>query len=225
MNVLVIAAHPDDEVLGCGGTMARHVAAGDTVEVVFFTNGTGARGRNAKAARERAAAMRKALKILGATCLAHFDFPDNRLDQTATIDLAQALEKVTANRTFDVVYTHHAGDLNVDHRKVHDATLTCFRPQPGKRQVLRILSYEVLSSTGWAGDTAPLFRPNVFIDITPSIDTKILALSCYAAELRSPPHARSAESVIALAAYRGATCGVISAEAFSLEREIQRPNA
>lgn len=220
-NILVLAAHPDDEVLGCGGTMARHTAAGDSVEVVFFTNGTGARGRNAKAVRERATAMRKAMKILGATCLAHFDFPDNRLDQTATIDLTQALEKVTGDRYFDVVYTHHAGDLNVDHQQVHDATLTCFRPQPTGRKAGRILSYEILSSTGWEGCPATPFAPNVFVDITNYIGVKEEAFSCYAQEVRPFPHARSLQALRSLATCRGAVNGLCAAEAFALLREVQ----
>lgn len=218
--ILVLAAHPDDEVLGCGGTMARHAAAGDSVEVVFFTNGTGARGASGKAAKERAVAMRKALKILGAKLLAHFDFPDNQLDVIPTLHLAQALEKAVGNRTFDVVYTHHAGDLNVDHRKVHDATLTCFRPQPGPRQALRILSYEVLSSTGWGGTGRPTFNPNVFIDISCHLATKERALACYSRELRPFPHARSLEALRSLATYRGAMNGLNPSEAFLLLREI-----
>lgn len=220
-TILVLAAHPDDEVLGCGGTIARHAAAGDTVEVVFFTNGTGARGTDGKAAKARARAMRKALQHLGATCLAHFDFPDNRLDQSAILDLAQALEKVTSDRSFDVVYTHHSGDLNVDHRQVHAATLTCFRPQPGKRQALRILSYEVLSATGWAGPLAVPFHPAVFVDITAQMQAKEHALDCYDAEMRAYPHARSREAARALAILRGTTAGLPCAEAFMLEREIQ----
>ncbi len=221
-NILVLAAHPDDEVLGCGGAMARHAGAGDRVEVVFFTNGVGARGTDDAAAMARAQAMGKALRMLGAHRLAHFDFPDNRLDQAAVLDLAQALEASVGNRAFDVVYTHHAGDLNVDHRKVFEATMTCFRPQPGQRQARRILSYEVLSSTGWGGAGLSAFLPNVYVDIGPYLETKLAACQAYAAEMRDFPHARSVEAVRALATMRGTAVGLKAAEGFELVRELAR---
>lgn len=220
MNILIIAAHPDDEALGCGGTMARHAAAGDRVRVIFFTDGTGARGRDEAAAGRRQAAMHAALGALGASLLAGFSFADNALDQVPLLELARALEGAVGGEHVDVVYTHHAGDLNVDHRRVREAVLTCFRPQPGGRRALRILAFEVPSSTGWAGVNGAPFAPNVHVDISAHWPAKLAALTAYAEEMRPFPHARSPEAVQALATWRGVSVGVPMAESFVLEREI-----
>lgn len=220
LDILVIAAHPDDEVLGCGGTMARHAAAGDRVRVVFFTDGTGARGTDPAAAARRQTAMQTALAALGASLLAGFSFADNAMDQVPLLDLARALEGAVGGESFDVVFTHHAGDLNVDHRRVREAALTCFRPQPGGRRAGRILSFEIPSSTGWAGADGRPFAPNVHVDVAAHWPAKLAALAAYAEEMRPFPHARSVEAARALATWRGAAAGLPLAESFVLEREI-----
>lgn len=223
-KILVVAAHADDEVLGCGGTIAKHVAGGDSVSVVFLTDGVGARGgggeARGEAATERSRAAEKALGVLGVRHEATFQFPDNGCDGVARIELVQAIEPVIDRLAPDTVYTHHPGDLNVDHRFAFDAVMTACRPQPGE-PVRRIASFEVASSSGWYGASGGrFFQPTFYSDITDFLDQKIAAYECYAAEVREFPHARSVEAVRARATLRGSEVGCGAAEAFVLEREI-----
>lgn len=222
-RVLVVAAHPDDEALGCGGTMARHAADGDDVHVVFLTDGVAARGSDlpeSDNAQVRHSAAEQATRILGASGLTHFDFPDNRLDCVALLDVAQAIEGLAREFQPTVVYTHHAGDLNVDHRICHQAVLTAFRAFPGQT-VRRIFGFEVCSSTEWAfGSFHPAFVPNRYVDISSTLEKKMASLDAYSMEMRPFPHVRSPEAVRALATWRGACAGLNAAEAFSVIREI-----
>lgn len=222
-TVLILAAHPDDEVLGMGGTIARHTAAEDLVHVVFMTDGEGARGSSKGAEGRRTAAL-SALDILGVAAQnIHFhDFPDNRMDSVPLLDIAQAVERHVAAINPAVVYTHHAGDLNIDHRLTHQAVLTALRPQPGSG-IEKILAFEVSSSTEWAGPRMEsAFIPHLHVDITPYWQAKLKALKAYAEEMRPFPHARSYEALEALATLRGVQAGTPKAEAFTLIREIIR---
>lgn len=218
MKVLVIAAHPDDEVLGCGGTIARHVAAGDDVKVVFFTDGVGSRDAGDAAVRSEAA--NKASDILCFRFWVIGPFADQRMDDVAFLDIVKKMETYLYDAAPDIIYTHHGGDLNFDHRIVHQATMTAFRPQPGST-VKAIYAYEVPSSTEWASDTFPAFRPNHFVDVSGFMDQKLAALQAYEEELREFPHPRSIEAAKALAAWRGASVGLHAAEAFMTVRSIQ----
>ena len=144
-SVLVVAAHPDDEVLGCGGTMARHVSAGDDVHVVIVAQGVTAR-KNATAADlelHRKAAHR-ACEILGVTSLTLGDFPDNRLDSVDRLDVTRFIEAAIDARSPQIVYTHHCGDANIDHRIVNACALVACRPLPGQN-VRRVLQFEIPS--------------------------------------------------------------------------------
>lgn len=225
MKVLVIAAHPDDEVLGCGGTIARHVAAGDSVSAMFMTDGVSARSEynGGIAAIVRQQARNAACAILGVEPALE-SLPtrthDNQLDALPLLKIVQAFEYIAKNVKPDIIYTHHGGDLNIDHRIVHQATMTAFRPQPGST-VKAIYAYEVPSSTEWASDTLPAFRPNHFVDVSGFMEQKIAALQAYEEELREFPHPRSVEAVKALAAWRGASVGLKAAEAFMTVRSIQ----
>jgi len=217
--VLVVAAHPDDEVLGCGGTIARHVAAGDQVEVAFFTDGVGARHRAEGPARERDEvvrneAARRAAAILGMANPTSFGFPDNRLDAVDLLDLVKAVEDVGRRCRPSIIYTHWAGDLNVDHRLAYQAVMTAFRPM-ADCPVMQIRSFEVPSSTEW-GDRAvsPAFRPNLYVGIEKFLDVKREALDAYEREMRPFPHPRSHQAIEALARWRGAESGMLAAEAF-----------
>lgn len=219
-NTLVVAAHPDDEALGCGGTIASLVAAGNHVHVVFLTDGVGARATKAsspEANRRREAAV-AAGRILGVSSAVHLDFPDNRLDTVALIDVVQAVERIVRDIRPDTIYTHHADDLNIDHRVCHQAVLTACRPQPG-HMVKAIFGFEIASSTEWAF-SSPAFDPRYFVDITDHLDTKLESLAAYQDEMRPAPHPRSAASIDALAHWRGATVGYEAAEAFSVVRQI-----
>lgn len=223
-KILVVAAHSDDEALGCGGAIAAHAARGDDVAVLFMTDGVASRhGVGLSEANARRAASEEALRILGCKHHRRFDFPDNALDRVALLEVTQAIEGFCGEWGMPVaVYTHHAGDLNIDHRIVNSATHVCFRPQPHAAGLPRmILSFEVSSSTGWLGTSHNTpFIPNCYKDITGHLDQKIAALQAYHEEMRPWPHARSVPAIEALARMRGSTIGVEAAEAFVIERLI-----
>ena len=225
-SVLVVAAHPDDEVLGCGGTIARHADAGDQVQVLIVAEGATSRQQQRdriQAGDELSAlalAAQKAGSILGAVGVELLDFPDNRLDSLDRLDLIKRLEESIERHRPQVVYVHHAGDVNVDHRRLHEAVVTACRPIPG-HPVQRLLSFEVASSSEWQPPgSAPAFQPNWFVDISDQWHRKRDALVAYASEMRPWPHARSLEALEHLARWRGAQVGVEAAEAFCLLRQL-----
>lgn len=223
-RILVIAAHPDDEVLGCGGTIADHVQRGDEVHIMLMGHGLEARGpaprTGNKAKLALAKAAHRASEILGAASLAMRNFPDNRMDTVALLDVVREVEAALARIVPDTVYTHHCGDVNIDHRRIHEAVVTACRPLPGQ-PVKTLLFCEVSSSTEWQPpDTAPAFVPNWFVDVSNTLETKCRALEAYASEMRAWPHARSIEAVRHLARWRGATVGIPAAEAFVLGRQL-----
>jgi len=223
-SVLAIAAHPDDEVLGCGATLARHVAEGAQVAVLILADGVGSREREGpdrdRKLAERQEAARRACAKLGVTDVTLLGHPDNRMDQVALLDIVQDIERVLGRCQAGVVYTHHSGDVNIDHRRVHDAVMAACRPQPGflTRQ---LLFFETPSSTEWRSPAsmAP-FAPNWFVDVSEYLPLKLAALSAYSDELRDFPHPRSIQAVEHLARWRGASAGVAAAEAFELGRMI-----
>jgi LmbE family N-acetylglucosaminyl deacetylase len=218
MSVLVIAAHPDDEMLGCGGTLARHAASGERVDVLFVADGETSRiSGDSVGVSSRRMAARQASAIIGAQPPRFLDFPDNQLDTVSRLEIIQRIEAAVADLQPSIIYTHHAGDLNVDHQLVAAAAITAFRPQPGST-VRAIYAFEVLSSTGWAGPDSG-FSPNRFVDIGAQFSTKIAALKCYDREMRPSPHARSYEAVGAMASFRGMICGMEAAEGFHIIRE------
>lgn len=221
-SILVVAAHSDDEVLGCGGTIARHIADGDSVTVVFMTNGTAARGELVNEADDyiRHSAAVKAMAELGCHDIRQFDFPDNKMDSIALLDIVQELEKVISEVLPITVYTHFAGDLNVDHQVTHKAVMTACRPQAWS-SVCNIFCFEVLSATEWNSINSPVFIPQLIVDISSHWDKKVTALKCYSMEMRAVPHSRSFECVEALATLRGQTHGLDFAEAFTIERMIK----
>jgi LmbE family N-acetylglucosaminyl deacetylase len=224
-NILVLAAHPDDEVLGCGGTIAKYASQGDFVHVAFISDGVFSRQGDenalAKELESRRSAAHSALSILGVTSISFGEFPDNRLDTVATIEVAQMIEALITEYQPKVVFTHHYGDVNVDHKMVHEATVVACRPQPNFC-VKSILCYEVPSSTEWQlSGKRQEFCPNHFVDISSFLDQKIRSLSHYEFEMRASPHPRSLEAVRHLAHWRGAIVGVDSAEAFMVGRIIE----
>jgi N-acetylglucosamine malate deacetylase 1 len=225
-QVLVIAAHPDDEVLGCGGTIARHADSGDQVQVLIVAEGSTSRQqkRDRDQVRDELSALANAAQragsILGAGGVELLDFPDNRLDSLDRLDLIKRIEESIARFKPDCVYVHHAGDVNVDHRRLHEAVVTACRPTPG-HVVNRLLSFEVASSTEWQPPgSAPAFHPNCFVEISDQLDRKRDALMAYSSEMRDWPHARSIKAVEHLARWRGAQVGVEAAEAFCLLRQL-----
>lgn len=219
--ILVVAAHTDDEALGCGGTIAKHVGQGDTVYAVFLADGVTSRPEaSTSELEERNAAAAKAHQVLGIKHTYMLGFPDNRMDSVPLLDIVQKLESVLNEVQPQVLYTHHNGDLNIDHRITHQAVLTACRPIPGAF-VKEIYSFEVLSSTEWNSSGAEQFIPNVFVDISEYIGTKIKSLEAYELEMRDPPHSRSIINAQRQSEYRGALVGVQAAEGFSLIRQLK----
>lgn len=224
-KILVVAAHPDDEVLGCGGTIVRHVDEGDDVHVVFMADGVSSREKHYNEdLRARNRAAYDSCKLLGAQEPLFLGFPDNRMDTIALLDVVQKLEKVIMEIRPSIIYTHHDEDLNVDHRITSQAVLTACRPQPGCC-VNEIYSFEILSSTNWTScSIRSTFFPNRFVDISLAIELKIKALNIYDQEMRDYPHSRSIEAVKSLAKYRGSTVGMTAAESFHVVRVLTHNN-
>ena len=214
MKVLVVAAHPDDEALGCGGTIAKHA----DVTVLTLTDGVGSRDGKSSVAG-RVYAHDQAARFLGFKSI-RADLPDNQLDAAPLLKVVRLVESVVEEIKPDIIYTHHGGDLNIDHRITHQAVMTACRPMPGS-SVKAIYAFEVPSSTEWASESERAFRPNHFVDICATMDRKIEALKAYEEEMRPFPHARSIEAVKALATWRGASVGLKAAEAFMTLRRIE----
>jgi N-acetylglucosamine malate deacetylase 1 len=214
MSVLVIAAHPDDETLGCGGTIARHVAMGDEVYLLFIADGETGRIMAAKPNRNIPALA--ASKILGAMPPMFLDWREQMLDTVPLIEITRAIEAKIDMIQPTIVYTHHAGDLNKDHRIVHEAAMTALRPLPSA-PTREIYTFEVLSSTEWGSG----FTPNHFVCISAFMNMKLDALKCYGDDMREPPHPRSVMGVSNLAKSRGNSVGIHFAEAFMTMRTIR----
>ncbi len=209
MKILVVAAHPDDEVLGCGGTIARLADEGHDVYTLHMT-----RGRGPKQLR----GIADSAPILSVAGGEVFDLPDNRMDLRTIRTITVKLERAGIN-SYDRIYTHHPGDLNIDHQITARAVLTATRPQPGCK-VKEIFAFEVPSSTEWNFGTSQPFVPNVYVDLGHYIHKKLAALKCYESEMRDEPHPRSPLGVNNLAERRGFECGAVHAEAFMLLRGI-----
>jgi LmbE family N-acetylglucosaminyl deacetylase len=221
--IAVVAAHPDDEVLGCGATLAKMARAGRQVHVLLLADGETSRTSASSSAQvQRATAAEAARDAMSCATVTQLSMPDNRLDSVDLLDVVKEVEAFLQRWRPTLVFTHFAGDVNVDHRIAHDAVLAATRPQPGFF-VEELAFFEIPSSTEWRppGDL-PGFQPNWFVDVSSTLSAKQAALQCYAAELRPFPHPRSVEAIDALARWRGATVGVAAAEAFVLGRRISK---
>ena len=219
-SILVVAAHPDDEVLGCGGYIANQVWSGDEVFVTFLSDGVTSRQGNLglQEIESRRNAARLASKVLGASDVSFGDFPDNKLDAVPLLEIIKSIEAVVERVRPQIVLTHFGGDLNIDHRIVNQAVLTACRPTVDQ-VVKQIMFFEVSSSTEWQVPTeGEAFVPNWFEDISQTLELKVKALTMYERELREWPHPRSVKAIEHLAHWRGASCGVDAAEAFVLGR-------
>ena len=222
--MLVLAAHPDDEVLGCGGTIARYAESGFTIHVAFLSDGVFSRdGINSEQLDEletRRVAAKKACDILGVTSVSFDDLPDNRMDTIPHLEIVKNIERLMEKYTPAEIYTHHAGDVNIDHCLTHQAAVTACRPQPGS-SVNTLLSFEIPSSTEWQiPGNLPIFCPNWYVDISKTLDAKLEAIQAYKQELREWPHPRSLKGIKHLTHWRGSIIGVDAAEAFMLGRNI-----
>ena len=226
-RVLVVAAHPDDEILGCGGTMALHSQRGDEVYVLIL--GEGVTSRDEKRDRERREKeiaelkhqVEAANKIVGTKKTFLFDFPDNRFDSVALLDMVKTVETIKKRVNPDIIFTHHQGDLNIDHQITFRAVMTAFRPMRGEK-AKEVYSFEVPSSTEWnAPIPASYFMPNYFIDVSNTLELKIKAMKEYKSEIMEYPHPRSPEAIRIYARFRGIQVGLEAAEAFEVIRMIR----
>lgn len=211
-NVLVLAAHPDDETLGCGATIARLSDEGYSVQLLTFTDGVGSRGENSN----RNDVLKSVQNVLGLSSYSYGNFPDNKMDSVPLLDVCKFIEN-NVTTTPDIIFTHHRGCLNVDHQIVYKATLTAFRPQLGNNT--KILSYYVPSSTDY--NIMNFFLGNVHYNVVNYKDIKLKCLKeCYDKEMRKYPHTRSYENVENLMKVWGSEVGLEYAEKFELVRQV-----
>ncbi len=221
-NVLIIAAHPDDEILGCGGTIARLIDEGHYVYTMILGEGITSRDekRNELARSDEIANLKKQIikanSVLGVIEVFTCNFPDNRFDSVDLLDIVKEIEKIKNKVKPEIIFTHYKNDLNIDHQITNQAVLTAARPLKDEF-VKEIYAFEVLSSTEW---NYPLtFSPNTFYDITDYIDKKLEAMKCYTSEIREYPHPRSLEGIKIKSQQRGLEVGCKHAEAFILQRK------
>ena len=223
-TILVIAAHPDDEVLGCGGTIARLTSEGSNVYTLILGEGVTSRDRKRDLAKREneIAELKKqaenANRILGVKKVYTFDFPDNRFDSVPLLDIIKTIEETKDGLKPDIVFTHHIGDLNIDHQITFNAVMTACRPTKDE-SVKEIYSFEIPSSTEWnAPSSLTHFIPDYFVDVNKSLKVKINALKEYETELREFSHPRSLKAVELNAEQWGVKMGFEAAEAFKTVR-------
>ena len=222
-KVLVVASHPDDETIGCGGVIAKHVYEGDEVSIITLTNGVSSRLESKdKDQKIRKDAAISAIDSLGANWLAAGDFPDNRIDEVPLIEVIQFIEKQKNFFYLYIIYVHSPTDLNIDHRIAAEAVLTAYRPQP-EESYSEIRFFEIASSSDFTVKKLHnRFEPNLFINIEEFWEKKLEALKSYDLEIRKDPHSRSYEGIKTLAKLRGSQSGLSMAEAFEVVRKIER---
>jgi len=225
-KILVVAAHPDDEVLGLGGSLLKHYAAGDDIAVMFMSDGVTGRdfvydpGSRAKEIQERKDMAFEAGALFGTEDITFLDLPNLRMDQEYVLELTKHIEdRINAFKP-DIVYTHFSSDTNVDHGITHHACVVALRPVP-ERRIASLRLFEVCSSTEYkvinSGDD---FNPNLFINISDFVDRKMDLIKCYDYEMRDFPHPRSQKSIQARDTFRGTSVGLAAAEAFIEARKI-----
>lgn len=216
MNILIIAPHPDDEVLGCGGTIAKYKEKNDAIFLCIVTKAY-TPDWSEEFLKNRPKEIAKSNKILGIHNTFFLDYPTVKLDTIPQKELNDAISKIIKTVKPEIVYIPHMGDLNKDHRIICETSLVALRPQNYK--VKKILSYEVFSTIEWGG-LSESFAPTVYVDITDTFAIKLEAMKAYESELRSYPHPRSLKGIEALARKRGLEAGVEYAEAYKLIREF-----
>jgi len=219
-KILFIVAHPDDEVLGCGGTILKHIAQGNEVSILILGEGETSRevGSNVQKRQNQAQLV---AELLGVEKLFLEQLPDNKFDSLALLEVIKIIEKYVLKIKPEIIYTHFANDLNIDHRVTFKAVLTACRPQPNFF-VKRIFSFEVLSSTEWqAKNFGKVFRPTVYENVTDFIEKKLKVMQTYEKEIREYPHPRSLKGIKVQAQYRGIESGYKFAEAFQLVRCLE----
>jgi len=236
MKILIIVAHPDDEILGMGGTILNHTKKRDDVTIAYLTTGIASRRSSKydnspsyKLSKNESMKIKKQIlelqndaknssKILGVKKTIFFDYPDNELDTVPLLKIIKTIEKIVSSIKPDRIYTSHFSDLNVDHRTVFEAILTACRPTG--LPVKEIICFEILSSTEWSFSYD--FKPNYFINIEKELASKIKAMKIYKNEIRKFPHPRSIENIKISAKRWGTVCGFNAAEAFQIIRKFEK---
>lgn len=221
-NILVVAAHPDDEILGAGGTLIKHAVSGDDVYCLILGEGIMSRANPDKQKLEelRTQAL-DAGRVVGFKKIFLSNFPDNVFDTVPLLNIVKDVEKYFDELKPDIVYTHHGNDLNIDHQLTFQAVLTASRPC-NENCPREIYTFETLSSTEWQEKNKGQFSPNTYIDIKSTIEKKIAAMKKYSSELREYPYPRSVEGIRILSQLRGLESGLFFAEAFRLIRKIDK---
>ena len=237
MKVLVIAAHPDDEVLGMGGLLKKFSKKENDIKIVFLATGISSRRSNdylnstkykinnnlkndiEKQIEQLQKDARKALSVLGIKKIQFEDFPDNEMDIVSNLKITKKIEAIIDDYRPDTVYTHSQCDINVDHRLIYESTITATRPKKNS-VVKQVISFETPSSTEWYFPQK--FSPNIFVDISKELKFKLKAMQCYKNELMEFPHPRSIEALEIIAKRWGTVCGCNAAEAFCLVRSLVR---
>ena len=225
MNILVLVAHSDDETIGLGGTIAKHVKNGDSVFCKYFTDGISSREGiqiDQDSNKNRINSSILASKILGFNWLENSNYPDNRMDSVPRLKVIKEIEKIKENINPEIIYTHSPSDLNIDHRIIAESTLTAFRPK-AEEIFKEIRLFEVLSATDYGHKSiTDSFNPNLYIDISKTWEIKLKALNAYSDEMNKFPNSRSIEGLKNLAKYRGSQSGLFYAESFEVIRRIVR---
>lgn len=223
-KILVFAAHPDDELLGLGGTIRRLVNEGVEARAVIMAEGITSRASTREEAdkdelEKLKEDAKQASEIIGYSGIDFCGLPDNRMDGLDLLSVIKLVSNYVEKYKPDTIFTHHHGDLNIDHRITCEAVLTACRPV-GNYDVKRIYAFETPSSTEWNYNYTESFNPNVYFDISDTLEAKIKGMGCYKSESAKYPHPRSPESLSALAQHRGSNVGMKYAEAFMLLREV-----
>lgn len=219
MNILVIAPHPDDEILGVGGTIAKHTSFGHNVYICIATKGTPPMFSKESVEKVKNEAI-NAHKVLGVKDTYFLDFPAVKLEECPKYELNASISRIIAQVKPEVVYLPHRGDIHLDHKIVFDSSMVALRPL-GNEKAKEIYCYETLSETEWdAPNITNAFIPNTWIDISDFIDIKKKAISMFESQIKSYPHPRSIKAIEALSEYRGSNMGIKNAEAFMLIRKI-----